>query len=385
MEAAGRLCAESKRPTPGRDRRPPILTPTPRFARTLLDASPPRTREEVRSQAPARPRRARRAAPRRAARGPARASAERPEGPHQRAKNFAAVESPVRPKRAAKPARARRVRGALTRRAAGGAQVGRDEAVLFPDGAREGRGAGIYATPPLRAPRTGAAPPARRRAHPVPGLPRVSLPRGPRRLLGWRVLGSRCVRESMSKDMLCTYSYESSPCGAVPAARRAGRACRAGACGRARVLRAPGRVRAGGGARRRAARGGGAASDPRRGRNAPGGALCRAAPRARGPRRARWRHGTPGRAPRAAACRGLNRTVLRLAPPPPPSLPPSRTKCTRLVHPSVLIGHVSRAGGVRRHLARRPVALDRVVDGLGAGVAPPPPVLTGRVSSLFPY
>ena len=140
MEATGRLCAESTRPTPGIDRRPPILTP---HGSSLRPSREPRRRALARRCARRTPPgRGDRAAPRR---GPPRAGPPArlqsvPKGPTERAKNFAAVELPVRPKRAAEPARARRVRGALTRRAAGGAQVGRDEAVLFPDGAREGRG-----------------------------------------------------------------------------------------------------------------------------------------------------------------------------------------------------------------------------------------------------
>jgi hypothetical protein len=72
---------------------------------------------------------------------------------------------------------------------------------------------------------------------------------------------------------------------------------------------------------------------------------------------------------------------------PPPS--PSRTKWTRLVHPSVLTGHVRgrRRRPLRPRLRRaRPVPSGPEAPPRSARAPPPPlpPVLTGHVSSLPP-
>jgi hypothetical protein len=81
--------------------------------------------------------------------------------------------------------------------------------------------------------------------------------------------------------------------------------------------------------------------------------------------------------PRAAA------TALFLHGAPPP---PSRTKWTRLVHPSVLTGHVSSLSHrwAGRGVLPEPRALLRPAAVLPPPL-PPPPVLTGHVSSLLPY
>ena len=88
--------------------------------------------------------------------------------------------------------------------------------------------------------------------------------------------------------------------------------------------------------------------------------------------------------------------------------PPSRTKWTRLVHPSVLTGHVSSLCGAlprcrlrtealmaRAGSAQEEARLDAVSQEAGsargaaesalAGSLPPHPVLTGHAASLPPY
>ena len=78
---------------------------------------------------------------------------------------------------------------------------------------------------------------------------------------------------------------------------------------------------------------------------------------------------------------------------PPP--PPSRTKWTRLVHLSVLTGHVSsrqvraaRAAGDAAAWSALGRAALRLVEDMEARPPPPPPtplVLSGHAASLTPY